>query len=99
MVRGISVDGEFLRASSVQVLRSGGTNAWLEVALDEGRNRHIRRLLAALDINVLRLVRVAIGTLALGDLSKGQWRRLGDDEIRALASVDARPVARAIPTS
>ena len=99
MVRGISVDGDFLRASAVQVLRTGGTNAWLEVALDQGRNRQIRRLLAALDINVLRLVRVAIGALALGELPKGQWRRLDDHEVRALAPVDARPTARANSTS
>jgi 23S rRNA pseudouridine2605 synthase len=85
MVRGISVEGEFLRARAAQTLRAGGTNAWLEVTLDEGRNRQIRRLLAALDIRVLRLVRVAIGDLALGDLKKGEWRRLTDAEVGALA--------------
>ena len=47
------------------------SNAWLEIVLDEGRNRQIRRLLAAFDIGVLRLVRVAIGGLALGELPKG----------------------------
>jgi len=60
----------------VRVLRSGDKTAWLEVVLEEGRNRHIRRLLAAFDLQVLRLVRVAIGGLALGDLGKGQWRVL-----------------------
>ena len=57
--------------------------------LDEGRNRQIRRLLAALDVGVLRLVRVAIGMLPLGDLPKGQWRRLDENEVRTLASADA----------
>ncbi len=88
LVRGIEANGVFLRAKSVQVLRTGGKNSWLEIVLDEGRNRQIRRLLAAFEINVLRLVRVAIGTLALGDLPKGQWRRLDDDEVRALACID-----------
>ncbi len=86
LVRGIEIDGAFLRAKSAQLLRAGGRNAWMEVVLDEGRNRQIRRLLGALDMNVLRLIRVAIGTLALGDLPKGQWRPLADDEVRVLAT-------------
>ena len=81
---GIDVDGEWLRAVSVVVLRAGGKNAWLEIVLDEGRNRQIRRLLAAFDIGVLRLVRVAIGPLALGDLPKGQWRELDPGDVAAL---------------
>ncbi|KAG1475637.1 hypothetical protein G6F54_014224 [Rhizopus delemar] len=65
---GVEDEGEFLAAQAVRVLRSGDKTAWLEVVLDEGRNRHIRRLLAAFDLQVLRLVRVAIGGLVLGDL-------------------------------
>ena len=82
---GIDVDGQRLAAASVRELRAGDRNAWLEVVLDEGRNRQIRRLLAAVDLPVLRLVRVGIGGLALGDLPKGQWRPLSDTEIDALA--------------
>ena len=81
---GIEVDGEFLALKSARELRRGDKNAWLEVVLDEGRNRQIRRLLAASDIAVLRLVRVAIGALELGDLAKGQWRALGSDEVESL---------------
>jgi 23S rRNA pseudouridine2605 synthase len=81
---GISVDGEQLSVRSVRCLRSGGKNAWLEVVLSEGRNRQIRRLLAALDVSVLRLVRVAIGPLPLGKLPKGQWRMLTEHEIESL---------------
>lgn len=82
---GIVDSGERLGAVSVAVLRQGQRHAWLEVVLDEGRNRHIRRLLAAFDIEVLRLVRVAIGPLALGELGKGQWRELQIEEARRLA--------------
>lgn len=79
------VDGdEKLAAVSATLLRAGEKNAWLEIVLGEGRNRQIRRLLAAFDIAVLRLVRVAIGPLALGELAKGQWRDLRTDEISAL---------------
>ena len=81
---GIDVDGAWLRAVSVIVLRAGEKNAWLEIVLDEGRNRQIRRLLAAFDIGVLRLVRVAIGPLALGELPKGRWRELSAGEVAAL---------------
>lgn len=84
MLAGVDEDGDLLRARRARLLRVGEKNAWLEVVLDEGRNRHIRRLLAALGFDVLRLIRVAIGTLELGDLAKGQWRRLSADEVRAL---------------
>ena len=81
---GVVVDGELLRAASARLLRAGARNAWLEIVLDEGRNRQIRRLLAAFGIGVLRLVRVAIGPLALGTLPKGQWRELSAEEVAAL---------------
>lgn len=79
--QGAVVDGELLTASSIALLRSGGRTAWLEIVLDEGRNRHIRRLLAAFDIEVLRLVRVAIGRLQLGELAKGKARHLTAEEL------------------
>lgn len=84
---GIVDAGERLAARSVRVLREGGRNAWLEIVLDEGRNRHIRRLLQAHGIGVLRLVRVAIGPVTLGPLPKGAWRALSDAEVAALAPV------------
>ena len=79
------VHGEKLRAKSATVLRAGEKNAWLEIVLDEGRNRQIRRLLAAQGYAVLRLVRVAVGALELGELGKGRWRRLDPAEVAALA--------------
>jgi 23S rRNA pseudouridine2605 synthase len=82
--RGATVDGERLYAKSVRSLRSGQRNAWLEIVLDEGRNRQIRRLLKAFDVAVLRLVRVAVGNLQLGSLAKGAWRALTVQEIAAL---------------
>jgi 23S rRNA pseudouridine2605 synthase len=77
-------DGEFLRVKNVRALRSGDHNSWLEIILDEGKNRHIRRMFEALKIEVLRLVRVAIGPLALGDLPKGTTRALEPEEKQAL---------------
>lgn len=84
MLEGVEDRTEHLAARDVRVLRTGEKNAWLEVTLDEGRNRHLRRLLKALDFEVLRLVRISIGPIQLGDLAKGQWRELSEAELDAL---------------
>ncbi len=84
--QGVEVDGERLRAKAARTLRSGVRHAWLEIVLDEGRNRQIRRLLDACGVAVLRLVRVRIGSLALGGLPKGQWRALSEREITVLCA-------------
>ena len=84
--RGADVEGELLRAKTVRCLRSGQKNGWLEVTLDEGRNRQIRRLLSAFEIAVLRLIRVSIGDLQLGQLPKGGWRVVTEHEIESLAA-------------
>jgi 23S rRNA pseudouridine2605 synthase len=81
---GVSDAGERLRANVARLLRHGQKNSWLEIVLDEGKNRHIRRLLATLGVEVLRLVRVSIGTLTLGDLKKGSVRPLTAAEKRDL---------------
>lgn len=85
MTEGVVVEsGDRLAARSVCLLRRGTRNAWLEVVLDEGRNRQIRRMLRTLGFEVLRLVRVAVGPLRLGDLPKGGYRPLTERELRAL---------------
>ena len=82
--RGCFVEGESLRAKRVRSLRGGSKNSWLEIVLDEGKNRQIRRMLEALDVRVLRLVRVSIGPLQLGDLPKGGVRALKAQEKRQI---------------
>jgi 23S rRNA pseudouridine2605 synthase len=76
--------GEHLRAKGAKLLRHGDKNSWLAITLDEGKNRQIRRLLEALEVRVLRLVRVSVGPVELGDLKKGFTRKLTPDEKRAL---------------
>jgi 23S rRNA pseudouridine2605 synthase len=88
----VATDGEFLRLKNVRMLRSGEHNSWLEIVLDEGKNRHIRRMLEELKIEVFRLVRVAIGPLALGDLPKGATRTLELEEKQALDRAMQAPV-------
>ena len=77
-------DGEVQRAKQACRLRAGQKNCWLEIILDEGKNRQIRRMIEAMGAEVLRLVRVAIGPLQLGDLAKGKYRALTADEKRML---------------
>jgi 23S rRNA pseudouridine2605 synthase len=85
MINGITTEkGDFLKAKRLDLLRRGSRHSWLEVTLDEGKNRHIRRLLSAFGINVLRLVRVAIGPVRLGNLAKGSYRHLTGRERESL---------------
>lgn len=85
LARGVKTkEGDLLRAPKCRLLRPGAKNCWLEIILDEGKNRHIRRMLQSLGVGVLRLVRVAIGPLQLGNLAKGTFRHLTAEEKIAL---------------
>jgi 23S rRNA pseudouridine2605 synthase len=85
LMRGVETKaGEFLRAKHARCLRAGQKNCWLEVILDEGRNRQIRRMMEAMGVELLRLLRIAIGPLQLGDLAKGEHRALTAEEKRML---------------
>jgi len=79
--RGVRTEsGLLLSAKRVTSVRHGKTNSWIEIVLDEGKNRHIRRMLEGAGIEVMRLVRIAIGDLKLGDLPKGRVRPLTPEE-------------------
>jgi 23S rRNA pseudouridine2605 synthase len=81
---GVRDGSDFLRVTRLRELRRGERNSWLEIVLHGGKNRQIRRMLDALGIEVLRLVRVAIGGLELGDLGKGESRKLSAAEKAAV---------------
>jgi 23S rRNA pseudouridine2605 synthase len=77
--------GERLEVKAISLLRTGSrSGAWFEVTLDEGKNRQLRRIFAEVGVELLRLMRVKIGPLALGDLAKGVWRMLTAEEARSL---------------
>lgn len=79
---GIDEGGERLAARSVQVRKRSGRETHLVVELTEGKNREIRRMLAAVGHAVTRLKRVADGGLELGDLAPGKWRVVSGEELR-----------------
>ena len=80
----IDLDGELTKESVWSPLRHGEKTSWVEVQLREGKNRQIRRMLEQLDVKVLRLIRVGLGSLVLGDLVKGDVRELSPEEIGRL---------------
>ncbi|MCC6231912.1 MAG: rRNA pseudouridine synthase [Verrucomicrobiales bacterium] len=89
MQEGVVEGGERLEADAVAILRTGQRNAWLEVTLAEGRNRHLRRMIRALGSEVLRLVRVRVGDCDLGLLPKARYRLLTPEEVQRLATARA----------
>ena len=91
LLKGVVADGDLLRAKAVRLIRSGDKNSWVEIVLDQGRNRQIRRMLEACSVDVLRLIRVAIGPVPLGSLSKGASRELTAQEKAALDCELNRP--------
>ena len=85
LIQGVTTEnGEVLRAKDAHVVRKGERNSWIEMVLDEGKNRQIRRMFEALDVEVLRLIRVSIGPVGLGDLAKSGYRALRAEEKKAL---------------
>lgn len=77
-------DGHRTAPADVRLEGISGKNAWLRVILHEGRKRQIREMGKLTGLPVLRIIRVRIGTLTLGELKPGQWRELRPDEVRAL---------------
>ena len=81
---GVREGEELLRATRVKRVRAGEKNSWIEIVLEEGRNRQIRRMLEGCGVEVLRLIRVAIGGVELGTLAKGAAREMTRAEIQML---------------
>ncbi len=67
--------------------RKNVPTAWLRLTIREGRNRQVRRMTAAVGHPTLRLVRIAIGPVMLGELAPGEWRELEVCELEALRAI------------
>jgi 23S rRNA pseudouridine2457 synthase len=100
---GVEVKGEKTRRCQVMVVPEPdlparekpvtphGPTAWLRIVLREGKKRQIRHMTAAVGLPTLRLVRIAVGPVALNELQPGEWRYLSPAEISALKSLSAQP--------
>lgn len=81
---GIEDCGDLLQAERARILSANNSHSVLELELGEGKNREVRRMLAALGLNVVRLQRIQIGRIKLGQLRLGKWRTLTEPEIKSL---------------
>ena len=103
--KGVVLNGKETRPAEVRLLqddpqlpdrpvpirfRKNVPTAWVEITLREGMNRQVRRMTAAVGHPTLRLIRVAIGPIVLGDLRPGHWRDLTSSEISQIYSASAR---------
>ena len=86
--RGITVDGEKFQPMMVTLDRIQGANAWLSVALREGKNREIRRALSAIDLTVNRLIRTSYGPFRLGDMEPGDVSEVRGKVLRDQLGLD-----------
>ena len=84
--RGVTHDGEKLKAERARLLSANNSNSLVELELAEGKNREVRRLFESQGLEVNRLVRTQIGKIKLGELPSGKWRTLTETEIKSLLS-------------
>jgi len=84
LLKGVWLSDGHVKARQVQRVKNQGESTWLRIVLSEGKNREIRRMLARLGHKVLRLRRVAIGSVQLGNLKPGKARRLSVPELASL---------------
>ena len=82
---GIILDGRKTAPAQVRVVTKQEGRVVLEIVLREGRNRQIRRMCEAVNLEVARLKRVAVGTVKLGGLKQGMYRDLSADEVKRLS--------------
>jgi len=80
----IELDGYLIRTPKVRLVYQEGKRAVIEVTIHEGRNRQVRRMCQAANMEVARLKRMAEGPVKLGQLKTGCWRYLSPEEIEAL---------------
>jgi 23S rRNA pseudouridine2605 synthase len=84
LLEGVWMSDGHIKPKAVKRLKQQGESTWLEIVLAEGRNREIRRMLAGLGHKVMRLKRIALGTIHLGRLARGKSRPLSPPELTAL---------------
>jgi 23S rRNA pseudouridine2605 synthase len=90
LAKGITIEGVRYGAIEARLDRQQRTNAWIDIALTEGKNREVRRVLAHLDLPVVRLIRVAFGPLYLGEIERGEVQEVPAQALASLFGVQAK---------
>ena len=83
-LEGVKLKEGLAKADKVEIVKSGDNEVELKIVLHQGWNRQIRRMCEAVGLEVLRLKRVRIGQITLGDLGEGEWRKLYTKEVEKL---------------
>jgi 23S rRNA pseudouridine2605 synthase len=99
--KGMTVDGERFQPMQVTLDRQQGGNAWVTVALREGKNREIRRAMESIGLTVNRLIRVSFGPFRLGELKAGAVEEVRSRVLKDQLGLesDKKPVGRAVKRS
>jgi len=86
--KGIRLDDGMTSPARVRMLGHSENNSWLEISIYEGRKRQVRRMMEAVGHPVLKLKRIAINGISLGDIKTGEFRYLTREEIRHLKAIE-----------
>ena len=84
--KGVMIDGRMTSPAGVRLIRHDAFSTELLITIHEGRNRQVRKMIAAIGHQVVRLKRVSFGPVTLGDLPVGMWRKLSDEELQKLGT-------------
>ena len=85
--RGVMIDEKLTSPAEVRLIRRETFDTVLLISIHEGRNRQVRKMLEAIGHQVVSLKRVEFGPVSLGDLPRGQWRRLTEREVSKLKAL------------
>lgn len=92
LIRGIKLDDKMTLPAKVRRVRNLDNNSWIEITIFEGRKRQVRRMFEAIGHPVLKLKRIAINGLSIGDLKTGDFRYLSKEEIKHLKKYITAPI-------
>ena len=84
LCRGIELDGTMTAPAKAEMIKRPQKGFEVKITIHEGRNRQVRRMLEAVNVNVLALKRISVGSVTLGNLPEGKWRKLSEAEINKL---------------
>ena len=81
---GVMIDGYLTKPAKVEIADTRERTTQLNITIAEGKNRQIRRMCEAVGLPVIKLTRVSVGGVSLGNLPKGKWRHLTETEVKKL---------------